>query len=75
MSNPIPCVDDYHDFISWLEEHNYCKVTRCAKCYFWGNSRSECCEAQNGRRFNRCRYHKVDTYHDDYCSDAVEVKK
>lgn len=66
---------EFESFEAWLEEHNYCKVTRCAKCYFWGIAHGMATEMQNGRKVNRCRYHKIDTYHDDYCSEAVEVKK
>lgn len=71
MNKPIPGVDDYHDFISWLEEHNYCKVVICERCYFWGDLHTDL-----AYKFPcaRCRKHKIDTYHDDYCSDAVEVK-
>ena len=68
----IPNVDDYHDFIRWLEEHNYCKIVKCERCHFWGDPHHD-----QAYRFPeaRCRKHKIDTYHDDYCSDAVEVKK
>ena len=64
--------DAYHDFIRWLEDHNYCKVVKCERCYFWGDLHTDL-----AYKFpcDRCRKHKIDTYHDDYCSDAVEVKK
>lgn len=67
----VQASDDYHDFINWLEDHNYCKVTKCANCYFWGDLHIDV-----SYKFPcaRCRRHKVDTYHDDYCSDAVELK-
>ena len=68
----IPNVDDYHDFIRWLEEPNYCKEVHCERCHFWGDPHHD-----QAYRFPeaRCRKHNIDTYHDDYCSDAVEVKK
>lgn len=65
-------MNDWEMFQQWLEEHNYCKVTRCRDCWFWGDDRTD-----REYRFPsaRCRRHKVDTYHDDFCSDAVEIRK
>lgn len=62
--------DDFHDFIRWLEDHNYCKVVPCSRCYFWGHALDP-----EMARVKRCRNHQTDTYHDDYCSDALERKK
>lgn len=62
---------DYEDFMEWLADHGYCKVTQCEACYFWGDHRRD-----QAYRFPtaRCRRHKIDTYHDDYCSDAIKLK-
>lgn len=59
------------DFQAWLEDHNYCKVTRCAICWFWGDSKKDQRYREPARH---CRHHHIETWPDDYCSDAVEVK-
>ena len=70
---PVPegSADAFHDFIRWLEEHNYCKVTPCIRCYFWGSN----ADKRYQEPAKHCRRHDyVLTWPDDYCSDAVEVK-
>lgn len=60
---------DFEAFQEWLEDHHYCKVVPCAKCYFWGTLGKP-----RELKINRCRFHKVDTWADDYCSSAVILK-
>lgn len=65
-------MNDWELFQQWLEDHNYCKVTRCEQCYFWGHKLID-----KAYQFPQahCRRHKVATWHDDYCSDAVEIRR
>lgn len=70
MNRQIPSIDDYHDFISWLEDHNYCKVIPCERCHFWHSAE----DPEYSTPEATCRRHKIKTYHDDYCSDAVQLK-
>lgn len=72
---------DYADFLEWLEDHNYCKVVPCAKCYFWGEHHGTTCHELNTtahnigeKKINRCRFHKVNTWADDFCSNAIVFK-
>lgn len=66
--------EDYDDFLEWLEDHNWCKVTNCCMCQYWSNSGM----AESFRYFpeyGTCdRTEEVKCY-DDYCSEAREVKK
>lgn len=60
------------DFQAWLEDHNYCKVTQCIDCRLWGDSEMD--KKYYPLKVKHCRFHKIPTWPDDYCSDAVEVK-
>ena len=61
------------DFFAFLEEHNYCKVTCCDACYYWGDKEKDK-DYCPFRRVRHCRCHHIATWPDDYCSDALEVK-
>lgn len=63
-------MNDWEAFQQWLEDHNYCKVVPCEQCHFWGHALDP-----KHASVKRCRAHQVDTYHDDFCSDAVMVRK
>lgn len=58
------------DFTAWLQDHDYCKVTPCIRCHFWGSAEDQ----RYQEPAKHCRRHKITTWPDDYCSDAVEVK-
>ena len=64
-------MNDFHDFIQWLTDHNYCKVIPCSRCQFWHSKD----DPEYSMPEATCRRHSIKTYHNDYCSDAVEVKK
>lgn len=57
-------------FKEWLEDHNYCKVTNCCRCYHWE-------PVTPGRRqpyvSGWCRSQNVQKWADDYCSDALQM--
>ena len=57
--------EDYDDFLTWLEEHNWCKVTNCFFCYKWKPKRPI-------DTFGLCERTGETKAYDDYCSDAVE---
>lgn len=63
---------DFEEFLEWLEDHNYCKVIKCSQCYFWHDKQKD---PEYSYPEATCRRHKIKTYHDDYCSDAVQLKK
>lgn len=63
---------DFELFQQWLEDRNYCKVIKCSQCYFWHDKKKD---PEYSYPEATCRRHKIKTYHDDYCSDAVQVKK
>lgn len=59
------------DFIAFLEDHNYCKVTYCDICALWGDPEKD---KEYKAPARHCRRHHITTWPDDYCSDAMEVK-
>ena len=58
--------------IRTLDDHNYKKVTYCRDCYFWGSRSYDETKSKNIRL---CRRYDTDTYHDDWCSEAVGKRK
>lgn len=55
-----------------LESYNYKKVTPCSRCWFWGTRE----EREKGlKHIRECRHCHMDKYHDEWCSDAVIIKK
>ena len=57
--------EDYNDFIQWLQDHNWCKVTNCCFCHKWKPKRPIDTRG-------RCERTGEEKYYDDYCSEAVE---
>lgn len=56
--------EDYNDFMQWLMDHNWCKVTPCYHCMqYW---------APPGSRRGSCLKHHITVNYDDFCSDAEE---
>ena len=55
-----------------LEDHNYKKVIPCEKCYFWG-SRHDLDREKH--KIRTCRRLQIIKYHDEWCSDAVVIRK
>lgn len=55
--------EDFDDFLSWLEDHNWCKVTPCIICQNFRPS---------SRLYGRCSRTDEIKYNDDYCSEAKE---
>lgn len=64
-------MNDFESFMEWLADHNYAKVTLCENCYFWHEKNDREYELP----FAKCRKHNMMKCHDDYCSDALEVKR
>ena len=55
-----------------LDAHNYKKVIPCDQCWFWGTRD----EREKGlKHIRNCRHIHRDKYHDEWCSDAVIIKK
>ena len=57
--------EDFDDFLSWLEDHNWCKVTNCCFCYKWKQFHAV-------DAFGICERTGESKAYDDYCCDAVE---
>lgn len=64
-------MNDFESFMEWLADHNYAKVTLCENCYFWHEKN----DSEYDLPFATCRKHNMMKCHDDYCSDALEVKR
>ena len=56
----------FESFMTWLEEHNYCKVVNCCHCQYWQT---------HNDGFGWCSKLEHIRHYEDWCSDAAEESK